>query len=185
MTPKEIRELLEQLYRRQQASTENVTGRAPARPVTSMETLDLSPGSAPPVVRVALGQGTVISFSDAAGRPWEIVDNLNFNDEAYATKLIGPHLYSVAFKRAVPANITVVLKGLPRPIVITALPATDEADYLKEFTVPRFIDGVAPAAATASSRGGALPLMHQNCWTIFTAHLPKMRGRSGRAACQA
>ncbi|MBQ0916912.1 hypothetical protein KBW71_00410 [Hydrogenophaga aromaticivorans] len=158
LTAQEIREFMQEFGSRTRAAAENHTGRPPARPVTSVEQLDLSPGATPPVVRVALGQGAVLSFQDAAGRPWPIVDNLNFNATAFTTKLIAEHLYSVAFKRNAPANLTVVLKGLARPIVITALPATEEADYLKEFTVPRFLDGAPPAAVSASASEGAITL---------------------------
>lgn len=156
MTPEEVTQLMQKIFERQRAGQQNVTGVAPARPVTSVEMLDLSPGSPPPVIRVTLGQGTVLSFSDSAGRPWPIADNLNFNQRAYEAKLIGPHLYSVTLKTREPANLTIVLKDLARPIVITALPATDETDYLKEYTVPRFVDGVPPASVAASSREGAL-----------------------------
>jgi intracellular multiplication protein IcmK len=156
MSADEITKLLRMLFERQSAGRENVTGRPPPKPVTSVETLDLSPNSVPPVIRLALGQGTVLSFSDAAGRPWPIMDNLNFNDRAYTVKLIGPHLYSITLKSMEPANVTVVLKDLARPIVITVLPATDETDYLKEYTVPRFIGGEAPASVAASSRDGGL-----------------------------
>ena len=156
MVPLEIIEFMQKTLERQRAGQQNVTGMAPAKPVTSVEMLDLSPGSPPPVIRVTLGQGTVLSFSDSAGRPWPIADNLNFNQRAYEAKLIGPHLYSVTLKTREPANLTIVLKDLARPIVITALPATNETDYLKEYTVPRFVDGVPPASVAASSREGAL-----------------------------
>lgn len=156
LNPEEITRLLRAIYERQMAGQENVTGRPAAKPVTSVETLDLSPGATPPIIRVALGQGAVISFSDSAGRPWPIADNLNFNDRAYSAKLIGPHLYSITLKSREAANLTVVLKDLARPIVITALPAGDETDYLKEFTVPRFLGGEPPPSAAAASRDGGL-----------------------------
>lgn len=158
LSPDEVRRFLKELAIRNQAGMENLTERAPAKPVTSVETLDLSPGATPPVVRVAMGQGAVISFADAAGRPWPIADDLNFNATAFEVKLIGPHLYTIKLNRPGPANITVVLKDLPRPVVITALPATDEADYLKEFTVPRFIGNQAPPTVAASVTAGALAL---------------------------
>lgn len=156
MTAEEITQLMRKLYERQRATQQNITGVAPAKPITSVEMLDLSPGATPPVIRVTLGQGTVLSFSDSAGRPWPIADNMNFNQRAYEAKLIGPHLYSVTLKTREPANLTIVLKDLARPIVITALPATDETDYLKEYTVPRFVDGVPPASVAASSREGSI-----------------------------
>lgn len=156
LTPTEIMQLKRQLYERGMAVYQNETNSPPAKPVTSVEMLDLSPNATPPVIRVAIGQGAVLSFNDAAGRPWPIVDNMNFNGRAYEGKLIGPHLYSIRLMSREQASFTVVLKDLARPIVITVLPATDETDYLKEYTVPKFVDGVAPAAAVSSSRDGAL-----------------------------
>lgn len=156
MTAVEIRKLMTELIERTQAGNENFTGRPAAKPVTSQEQIDLSPGSVPPVVRVAMGQGTILSFADAAGRPWPIADDRNFNTRAYEVKLVGPHLYSISLTKREAANITVVLKGLARPIIITVLPATDETDYLKEYTIPKFLDDAPPAAVSASSREGAL-----------------------------
>jgi intracellular multiplication protein IcmK len=156
LNPDEIVELRKKILERQRAASENVTGRNPARPVTSSETLDLSPGASPPVIRVARGEGAVISFVDAAGRPWEIQDDLNFNARAFAVKLLGPHLYSVSLKAPEPSHLVVVLKGLARPISVTAVPAVEEADYIKEFVVPRFVDGLAPATVASAANEGAL-----------------------------
>lgn len=156
LEPAEVSDLMGKLYERQRAAGQNVTGQRPAKPITSAETLDLSPGATPPVLRIAIGQGSVISFVDAAGRPWEIVDDLNFNDRAYSVRLLGPHLYAITLKSRETAHVTVVLKGLPRPISITAVPATQETDYIKEFMVPRFIDGQPPASVASSAQEGAL-----------------------------
>lgn len=156
LTAGELRQFMKELFERQSVLQENITGAPPAKPTTSVEMLDLSPGSTPPVIRVAFGQGAVLSFSDSAGRPWPIVDNLNANARAFEGRLIGPHLYSVTLLKREAANLTIVLKDLPRPIVVTLLPATTESDYLKEYTVPRFIDGAPPATVAASSREGAL-----------------------------
>lgn len=157
MTAEQVRKFMEELYRRQSAARENFTNRPPAKPVTSAQTLDLSPGATPPVVRVAIGQGTVLSFSDAAGRPWEIVDNINFHGNAFDVKLIAPHLYTIALKEPAAANITIVLKDLPRPITVTAVPAQNEVDYLVEFTVPRFIGGKPPEVAMATAANPMAP----------------------------
>lgn len=156
LTPAEIRKFMQQIEERRETGNENFTGRPAARPVTSQEQVDLSPGSVPPVVRVAMGQGTILSFADAAGRPWPIADDRNFNTRAYEVKLVAPHLYSISLNKREAANMTVVLKGLARPIIITVLPATDETDYLKEYTIPKFLDDTPPATVTASSREGAL-----------------------------
>lgn len=160
MSAEQVRELMQELYRRNMATRENFTNRPPARAVTSLHTLDLSPGATPPVVRVAVGQGSVLSFADAAGRPWEIVDNINFNGNAFDVRLIGPHLYTIALREPSAANISIVLKDLPRPIVITAVPAQNEVDYLVEFTVPRFLGGQPPANALVTAADPSAPVFN-------------------------
>jgi intracellular multiplication protein IcmK len=160
MSADQVRELMQEIYRRNMATRENSTNRPPARAVTSLHTLDLSPGATPPVVRVAVGQGSVLSFADAAGRPWEIVDNINFNGNAFDVRLIGPHLYTIALREPSAANISIVLKDLPRPIVITAVPAQNEVDYLVEFTVPRFLGGQPPANALVTAADPSAPVFN-------------------------
>jgi intracellular multiplication protein IcmK len=156
LNPEELKQLLTALTERQRAARQNVTGMPPTKPVTSVETLDLSPGATPPVIRLSVGEAATLSFADAAGRPWEIADNLNANGRAYDARLIAPHLYNITLKTRESANITLVLKGLPRPVVITVLPAGAETDYLKEYTIPKFLGGEPPAAVAASSKEGAL-----------------------------
>jgi len=156
MTAAELVELRKALNERQLAGRENITGAPPPKPVTSVEVLDISPGATPPMVRLTVGEATTLSFADSAGRPWPIVDNVNANGRAYEARLIGLHLYNVTLKNREPANLTIVLKDLPRPIVITAVPATTETDYLKEYTVPKFLDGKPPVAAVAASSSGSL-----------------------------
>jgi len=172
MNAEQVRQLMEELHRRNMATRENFSNRPPARPVTSLHTLDLSPGATPPVVRVAVGQGSVLSFADAAGRPWEIVDNINFNANAFAVRLIGPHLYTIALMQPMPANISIVLKDLPRPIVITAVPAQNEVDYLVEFTVPRFLGGRPPANALATAADPSAPVFNAQTLLGFLYRTP-------------
>jgi len=172
MNVEQVRQLMEEVYRRNMATRENFTNRPPARPVTSLHTLDLSPGATPPVVRVAVGQGSVLSFADAAGRPWEIIDNINFNASAFEVRLIAPHLYTIALKSPAPANISIVLKDLPRPIVITAVPAQNEVDYLVEFTVPRFLGGRPPANALATAADPSAPVFNAQTLLGFLYRTP-------------
>jgi intracellular multiplication protein IcmK len=155
MTPAQMKSFMEKLLENQRAISANITGTAPPRAITSVEQVDLSPGATPPVIRLALGQGSTLSFMDAAGRPWPIADNLNFNGRAYNAQLLAPHLYAVTLLSKEIANLSIVLKGLPRPIVITVVPALDETDYLKEYTIPKFLDGLPPASIAASAKDGA------------------------------
>ena len=172
MNVEQIRELMQELHRRNTATRENFSNRPPARPVTSLQTLDLSPGSTPPVVRVAVGQGSILSFADAAGRPWEIIDNVNFNATAFDVRLIGPHLYAISLREPSAASISIVLKDLPRPIVVTVVPAQNEVDSLVEFTVPRFLGGRPPANALATAADPSAPVFNAQTLLGFLYRTP-------------
>lgn len=155
MTPEEVRALKQDLAERGDAVRENLPDRPQGIPVSRVETIDLSPNSAPPVVRVGVGQGVSLSLLDKAGRPWKIVDNRVFDQAAYDVKLVSPSTYTVAQKLPRRSNLVLMLEDLPRPIVLTLVPATSEVDYLVEYTVPKFIGGQPPAADVASAGASA------------------------------
>ncbi|MCX8018610.1 MAG: DotH/IcmK family type IV secretion protein, partial [Rhodocyclaceae bacterium] len=123
--------------------------------------------------------------------PWEIVDNINFHGSAYEVKLIAPHLYTIALKEPAAANITVVLKDLPRPIVVTAVPAQNEVDYLVEFTVPRFLGGRPPEDALATAANPQAPSFNAPSLLNYLYRTPpkeavalKVEGAAGAMAWQ-
>src|SRR5260363_336431 len=45
----------------------------PTKPVYSVQTVDLSPGSPPPIVRVS-HLGAAVTFIDRTGAPWDIIE---------------------------------------------------------------------------------------------------------------
>lgn len=89
-------------------------------PRTSSLSLDLSSGSAIPVVRVAPGQGTYITFEDITGQPWPLTDTPMSADPSYSVIWYkGTNTVYVQPTRAYGnGNIGVVLKDLNTPIQI-------------------------------------------------------------------
>lgn len=158
LNAEEIGQFLRELQIRRLAGQQNISGNPSARAVTTSETIDLTPGASPPLVRVSLGEGVVISFIDSAGRPWPVSENMNFNARAFDHKMLAPHLYSLNIKTNEKANVAVVLKGLDKPVVFTVIPAQTETDYFKEFVIPGFVDGKPPAASALAAAGGAVSM---------------------------
>lgn len=103
----------------------------PPKPVSTSQQVELSPGSAPPVVRLARGFVTAMVFIDQTGAPWPI----EFYD------LGDPGIFNIQWDRKsntmlVQAmtqyrygNLAVKLKGLNTPVMITLVPGQGEVDY--------------------------------------------------------
>jgi len=151
LTPKEIVNLRRQIDERKDAFTENITGRPPARPTSTQTTVDLSPGSTPPVLRLAPRQGATIMFVDAAGRPWPVEAADNFNDAGYAVSQMAEHVFSVGMKQPQIGNIAFKLKDIARPVSVTVMPAQDATDYNLDLVVPKFVGGMPPTAMASAA----------------------------------
>lgn len=150
LTSGEVRELRRTLDERAAASVENVTGRAPARPVTTVYNADLSPGAMPMPVRIDRNQGSIVSFLDAAGRPWPVVTSENFASKQLVVTKFTAHQLSVALKEgsgALPVNafLPVALEGLPTVVTLNVLSQQREVDAQVNVVVPRY-NGTPPGA---------------------------------------
>jgi intracellular multiplication protein IcmK len=148
MSPNQIKDLRRIYNQTQQAAafTEDV----PAKPTSSSLVVDLTPGSTPPVVRLASGYVTSIVFLDATGAPWPIkaynigdpkVFNIQWNQDAKPDlengEAFGNTLLVQANSLYKQGNLAVILKGLNTPIMITLMPGQDEVDYRVDMQVPR------------------------------------------------
>ncbi len=129
LRPEQIIELHKELDKSQQAVQTPVN--TPPQPVSSTLTVDLSPGTTPPLVRLATGFVTSIVFVDATGQPWPVVDYSlgnpkNFNiqwDKKRNTLFIQN---TAAY---VTANLAVRLENLDTPIMISLVTGQREVDY--------------------------------------------------------
>lgn len=149
LNPKEIIELRKELGARSAAMTQPLE--PVGQPVRRVVKLDLTPGAAPGVIRVALSQGSVITFLDATGRPWPVKSADNFNPGGFDIATFGTNGVSIGVKSlsARNGNLAILLDGLSAPVTLAVQTGQREIDYSVEFHVQRLLPGTpAPAGAT-------------------------------------
>ena len=144
LTVREILELRRELQDRADAINQPL---GPiGKPVRRLITMDLSPSAAPEVVRSSFGQGTVVTFLDAVGRPWPILAAENFNPRGLDVAVLGTNGVSIGVKSPATriGNIAVQLEGFASPVTFTVAIGQQEIDYSVEMQLPRYLPG-APA----------------------------------------
>lgn len=148
LSPSEILELRKDLEDRSNAMSQPIG--PVGKPVRRLVTLDLSPGASPEIVRATFGQGTVVTFLDAAGRPWPIKAAENFNPKGLDVAILGDNGISIGVKAANAriGNIAVKLDGVASPIAFAVAIGQAEIDYSVEMQLPRYLPG-APAPVGA------------------------------------
>jgi len=139
---------------------ESASARTPPKPVATSQFVNLSPGSTPPVIRLARGFVSSLVFLDSTGAPWPISaydlgDPKSFNiqwDKVSNTLMIQANkLYTYG-------NLAVRLKGLNTPVMLTLIPGQKAVDYRIDLrvqghgpnAVPAVLeDGIPPTASDA------------------------------------
>lgn len=120
----------------------------PPKPVATSQFVNLSPGSTPPVIRLAQGFVSSLVFLDSTGAPWPISaydlgDPSAFNivwDKTSNTLMIqASKLYNYG-------NLAVRLEGLNTPVMLTLIPGQKVVDYRVDMRV----QGYGPNAQIAS-----------------------------------
>lgn len=120
----------------------------PPKPVATSQMVNLSPGSTPPVIRLAQGFVSSLVFLDSTGAPWPISaydlgDPSSFNivwDKTGNTLMIqASKLYNYG-------NLAVRLEGLNTPVMLTLIPGQKVVDYRMDMRV----QGFGPNAQMAS-----------------------------------
>jgi len=138
MSPEQIQRL-RQLFNQTQFAASAWPG-IPPRPVISSMTVDLSPGSTPPAVRLQQGMVSVVSFIDSSGAPWPIESYDIGNSSAFNiqwnktdnTLFIQPMtLYTYN-------NLTVKLQGLSTPVILMLFPGQKSFDSRLDIHVSGF-----------------------------------------------
>lgn len=144
LTPQEVIQLRQELDSRANAMRQPLT--PVGKPVRRLVNLDLSPGSAPEVVRSAFGQGGVVTFMDAAGRPWPVIELENYNPTGLDVTVLGTNGVSIGVKDQSTrmGNIAVRLEGLSSPVMFAVAVGQQEIDYSVEMHLARYLPG-APA----------------------------------------
>ncbi len=146
MKEKEIVKMHDKYKKIELAKTTDPT--SPPKPVATSQFVNLSPGSTPPVIRLAQGFVSSLVFLDSTGAPWPISaydlgDPSSFNivwDKTSNTLMIqASKLYNYG-------NLAVRLEGLNTPVMLTLIPGQKEVDYRVDMRV----QGYGPNAQIAS-----------------------------------
>ncbi len=162
LTADEVRALRAEIKKRELAGRETLNA-PPPKPGSVLYTLDLSPSpsTAPPVVRVTPGQGSVISFTDVSGRPWRIAEAENFGKGVgIQVARFGDAQLSVAVSSTAQiGSLAVLLEGLSKPVVVTVMPGQRDTDYFAQLVVPQYLPGTALSAGDAEISLGTADLI--------------------------
>ncbi|MGN6232385.1 MAG: DotH/IcmK family type IV secretion protein [Trinickia sp.] len=137
LTPEQIRALRKRIDEAKRAASASPT--RPPKPVYSVQTVDLSPGAPPPIVRVS-DLGSAVTFIDNDGAPWDIteVDNMAKGRFEVLRPVPGvPTITITAEGTYVEGDVAVFLKGLPFPVVVKMIAGQRETDYRQDIRIPR------------------------------------------------
>jgi intracellular multiplication protein IcmK len=134
------------------------------RPVITTVSIDLSPGSTPPVVRVSNQTGSIMVFLDATGKEWPIAHVVNMSQDTIDAQdkpiegSAGNSLFAKIKRYGASGNIGVFLKDLSTPIIITMLSGQKDVDYRVDFRVPARI------RPSTSDQPGAVAAVSKTEW---------------------
>lgn len=154
LTPDEVH-TVKKMYQKNELAQVAEVG-APPKPTATSQFVNLSPGSTPPVIRLAQGFVSSLVFLDTTGAPWPISaydlgDPAAFNivwDKVSNTLMIqASKLYTYG-------NLAVRLKGLNTPVMLTLIPGQKAVDYRVDLR----IQGIGPNARALPLEEGLPPL---------------------------
>ncbi len=153
MSPEQIQSLREADLNTQRA----IAGAAPVdtpTPTLSSQTVSLSPGSVPPVIRLSTGYVSSVVFVDETGAPWPVGAysigdpnsfNIQWDTKSNLLLIQGQKPYATG-------NMAVRLQDMPTPVMLTLVTDQKNVDYRIDFRV----QGRGPQAL-ASIIGSSLP----------------------------
>lgn len=159
MTPEQIKELRKKYQDIELAKV--ASARTPPKPVATSQFVNLSPGSTPPVIRLAQGFVSSLVFLDSTGAPWPISaydlgDPSSFNiqwDKSGNTLMIqASKLYNYG-------NLAVRLEGLNTPVMLTLIPGQKQVDYRIDMRVQGYGPNAKIATMSENLPAGANTLL--------------------------
>jgi len=144
LTPEQIK-TLRYLFDQSQKAAASDPGDKPPKPTSSSIMVNLSPGSAPPVIRLRAGYITSLVFLDSTGQAWPIQAYDLGNPKSFNIRWDqkGNTLMVQAVDTYQAGNLAVVLKDHNTPVMITLMPGQQEVDYRVDMRLP----GLGPNAA--------------------------------------
>ncbi len=153
LDPEKIHTLKEKFAETEYAKAASAA--TPPRPTATSQFVNLSPGSTPPVIRLAQGFVSSLVFLDSTGAPWPIAafdlgDPASFNiqwDKTSNTLMIqATKMYNYG-------NLAVRLAGLNTPVMLTLIPGQKAVDYRVDLRV----QGYGPNAKSMPMEEGLPP----------------------------
>lgn len=150
LSPRQIT-TLRQLFDETQRAASTYPG-TPPKPTSSSVIVNMSPGAAPPIIRLRAGYVTSLVFLDASGEPWPITAYDLGNPNAFNLQPNTPDgksntLLVQTTNQYAPGNLAVMLKGQNTPVMLTLMPGQRAVDYRVDLRVP----GLGPNAAISTS----------------------------------
>jgi intracellular multiplication protein IcmK len=145
---------LKQMYHTSEFAQTSSAG-TPPKPTATSQFVNLSPGSTPPVIRLAQGFVSSLVFLDSTGAPWPITaydlgDPSSFNIQWDKS---GNTLMIQAMKLYNYGNLAVRLQGLNTPVMLTLIPGQKAVDYRVDLR----IQGYGPNASQLPMEEGVPP----------------------------
>lgn len=113
----------------------------PPKPTSSSILVNMSPGAAPPIIRLRAGFVTSLVFLDSTGQPWPIIaydlgNPASFNIQPSAPDGKSNTLMVQTSNQYLSGNLAVMLKGEDTPVMLTLLPGQRAVDYRVDLRVP-------------------------------------------------
>jgi intracellular multiplication protein IcmK len=183
---------LRNMFDRSQRAVAQYPG-VPPKPTSSSILVNMSPGAAPPVIRLRAGYVTSLVFLDSTGQPWPVTGYDLGNPKAFNIQPNVPNgksntLIVQATDRYEEGNLAIMLKDENTPVMLTLMTGQRAVDYRVDLRMPgvgpngvvavnglpqtespmlvNFLDGVAPHGAKAMAVRGA----PAQAWT-YQGHL--------------
>ncbi len=157
LSPEQILKLNQELDKNQKAIRTSPT--TPPQPISSTITIDLSPGTPPPLVRLSSGFVSSLVFVDSTGQPWPIADyslgnpqdfNIQWDKKTNA-------LFIQSTVSYVTANLAIRLAKLDTPIMISLVTGQRDVDYRVDFQIRAHGPNALPVIGETSHPSFAMP----------------------------
>lgn len=138
LTPEQIVRL-RQIFETSEFAQASTPG-TPPKPTATSQLVNLSPGSTPPVIRLAQGFVTSLVFLDMSGAPWPIsaydlgdpsAFNIQWDRSSNTLMIQAMKLYNYG-------NLAVRLRGLNTPVMLTLIPGQKAVDYRVDLRMPGY-----------------------------------------------
>jgi intracellular multiplication protein IcmK len=156
LTPDQIK-TLRYLFDQSQKAAASDPGDKPPKPTSSSVIVNLSPGSAPPVIRLRAGYVTSLVFLDSTGEAWPIQAYDLGNPKSFNIRWDqkGNTLMVQAVDTYQAGNLAVILKDHNTPVMITLMPGQQEVDYRVDLRIPGLGPNAAPSVTGLPDSGNS------------------------------